>query len=38
LPNPEPSSAAIEFDQTVISATLNTSVYIRALHLGGPAT
>jgi putative PIN family toxin of toxin-antitoxin system len=31
-------SAAIESNQTVISATLDTSVYIRALHFGGPAT
>ncbi len=38
MPNPEPSSAAIELNQTVISATLDTSVYIRALHFGGPAT
>jgi hypothetical protein len=38
LPNPGLSSAAIESNQTVISATLDTSVYIRALHFGGPAT
>jgi putative PIN family toxin of toxin-antitoxin system len=38
LPSPELSSAAIELKQTVISATLDTSVYIRALHFGGPAT
>jgi putative PIN family toxin of toxin-antitoxin system len=38
LPNPELSSAAIEPNQPVISATLDTSVYIRALHFGGPAT
>jgi hypothetical protein len=38
LPNPELSSAAIEFRQTVIGATLDTSVYVRALHFGGPAT
>jgi putative PIN family toxin of toxin-antitoxin system len=31
-------NAAIESNQTVISATLDTSVYIRALHFGGPAT
>ena len=31
-------SAAIESNQAVISATLDTSVYIRALHFGGPAT
>ena len=30
-------SAAIEFNQAVISATLDTRVYIRALHFGGPA-
>ncbi len=29
---------ALEFHETVISATLDTSVYIRALHFGGPAT
>jgi putative PIN family toxin of toxin-antitoxin system len=38
LPNPELSSAAIESNQTVISATLDTSVYIRALHFDGQAT
>jgi uncharacterized protein len=38
LPNPGLSSAVIEPKQTVISATLDTSVYIRALHFGGPAT
>jgi uncharacterized protein len=38
LPNRELSSAAIESNQTVIGATLDTSVYIRALHFGGPAT
>ena len=38
MPNPGLSSAAIELNQTVISATLDTSVYIRALHFGGPAT
>jgi putative PIN family toxin of toxin-antitoxin system len=38
LPNPGLSSAAIEPGHTVISATLDTSVYIRALHFGGPAT
>ena len=38
MPNPGLSSAAIEPNQTVISATLDTSVYIRALHFGGPAT
>ena len=38
MPSPGLSSAAIESNQTVISATLDTSVYIRALHFGGPAT
>ena len=38
MPNPGLGSAAIESNQTVISATLDTSVYIRALHFGGPAT
>ena len=38
MPNPERSRAVIELDQTVISATLDTSVYIRALHFSGPAT
>jgi putative PIN family toxin of toxin-antitoxin system len=38
LPSPEPSNAAIELNQPVISATLDSSVYIRALHFGGPAT
>jgi len=38
LPNPALSSTAIESSQTVVSATLDTSVYIRALHFGGPAT
>jgi putative PIN family toxin of toxin-antitoxin system len=33
-----PGLSAIEFSQTVIGATLDTSVYIRALHFGGPAT
>lgn len=36
--SPALSSAAIELNRTVISATLDTSVYIRALHFGGPAT
>ena len=38
MPSPALSSAVIEYSQTVISATLDTSVYIRALHFGGPAT
>ena len=38
MPNPELSSAPIESNQAVISASLDTSVYIRALHFGGPAT
>ncbi len=36
--SPALSSAAIESEQAAISATVDTSVYIRALHFGGPAT
>jgi putative PIN family toxin of toxin-antitoxin system len=38
LPSPALSGGAIEPNQIVINATLDPSVYIRALHFGGPAT
>ncbi|MDP9170385.1 MAG: putative toxin-antitoxin system toxin component, PIN family [Acidobacteriota bacterium] len=38
MPSRALSGAAIEPNQTVISATLDTSFYVRALHFGGPAT
>ncbi len=37
MANPVPSAAVSEPGSTVINATLDTSVYIRALHFGGPA-